>query len=88
VATRFRSGQRLKPNSFCVLYGTAEAVPYEDSAFAKQALKPAPLLLLRLLAQCSARQFCAIGKHDLAQHSHRRALLAGNECDRDLVAGM
>jgi hypothetical protein len=24
VATRLRAGQRLKANSFCVLYGTAE----------------------------------------------------------------
>jgi hypothetical protein len=40
---RFRAGQRLKPNSFFAFYGTAEAVPYKDSAVAKQALKLAPL---------------------------------------------
>jgi hypothetical protein len=40
VATRFRAGQRLKPNSFCILYGTAEAVPYKDLVVATQALQP------------------------------------------------
>ena len=46
MATRFRAGQRLKPHSFCILYGTAEAVPYKDLAVATQALKP--VLLCRL----------------------------------------
>jgi hypothetical protein len=41
MTTRFRAGQRLKPDSFCVLYGTAEAVPYKDSAVTTQALQPA-----------------------------------------------
>jgi hypothetical protein len=30
-------GQRLKPRSICALYGTAEAVPYKDSANANHA---------------------------------------------------
>ena len=50
--------------------------------------KPEPPLLLWLLAQRSARQLRAIGEHDFAEHSHGRALLAGNEGDRDLIAGM
>src|SRR5580704_6859084 len=46
------------------------------------------LLLLRLFAERAARQLCAVGKHGLAQHSHRRVPFAGNESDRDLVAGV
>src|SRR4029077_5356189 len=30
LSARPQSGQRLKPRPFCVLYGTAEAVPYND----------------------------------------------------------
>jgi hypothetical protein len=50
VATRFRAGQRLKPNSFCLPYGTAEAMPYKDSAVATQALKHVLLIYYRLPA--------------------------------------
>jgi hypothetical protein len=41
-ATRFRAGQRLKPDWFWKRYGTAEAVPYKDLAGAAQRVKPAP----------------------------------------------
>ena len=34
VTTQFRTRQRLKPHSWCTLYGTAEAVPYNDFAVA------------------------------------------------------
>src|SRR4029077_3829973 len=30
ISARHQSGQRLKPSPFCVLYGTAEAVPHKD----------------------------------------------------------
>ncbi len=40
VATRLRAGQRLKPNSFCILHGTVETVPYEDLPVATLALQP------------------------------------------------
>src|ERR1700726_4895450 len=39
VVTRSRTGQRLKPHSFLILSGAAEAVPYKDSAFPKQAFQ-------------------------------------------------
>jgi hypothetical protein len=35
VATRSRTGQRLKPDSSGLLYGTAEAVPYKVFAGAE-----------------------------------------------------
>ena len=46
------------------------------------------LLLRWLLAQCAARQLGPIGQHDFAEHAHGRALLAGNQRDGNLVAGM
>ena len=46
MATRFRAGQRLKPHSFCILYGTAEAVPYKDLVVAKQLFSLSGLIFL------------------------------------------